>query len=138
MAVSALVLAYSGSPVVVAGSGGHREAKGDGGFFDGQHPRPPGAGRACARRAGPVGRHGPAPAARVQGRGRVRRHVGCRAGAEHRQLHAEPPYEGPRSEEHTSELQSLTNLVCRLLLEKKTTPKKAASNWRDTPTATSH
>src|SRR5438046_6250938 len=26
---------------------------------------------------------------------------------------------GPRSEEHTSELQSLTNLVCRLLLEKK-------------------
>src|SRR5262249_8872417 len=28
-------------------------------------------------------------------------------------------YRGPRSEEHTSELQSLTNLVCRLLLEKK-------------------
>src|SRR5437016_10887744 len=27
--------------------------------------------------------------------------------------------EGRRSEEHTSELQSLTNLVCRLLLEKK-------------------
>src|SRR5437016_6938058 len=27
--------------------------------------------------------------------------------------------EGGRSEEHTSELQSLTNLVCRLLLEKK-------------------
>src|SRR5437016_9744063 len=27
----------------------------------------------------------------------------------------------PRSEEHTSELQSLTNLVCRLLLEKKNT-----------------
>src|ERR1019366_10297945 len=26
-----------------------------------------------------------------------------------------------RSEEHTSELQSLTNLVCRLLLEKKNT-----------------
>src|SRR5215213_5474974 len=26
---------------------------------------------------------------------------------------------GQRSEEHTSELQSLTNLVCRLLLEKK-------------------
>src|SRR5438093_4012251 len=26
---------------------------------------------------------------------------------------------GYRSEEHTSELQSLTNLVCRLLLEKK-------------------
>src|SRR5438093_2501305 len=30
-----------------------------------------------------------------------------------------------RSEEHTSELQSLTNLVCRLLLEKK---KKNTSN----------
>src|SRR5258706_4695343 len=29
----------------------------------------------------------------------------------------------PRSEEHTSELQSLTNLVCRLLLEKKKTKK---------------
>src|SRR2546430_13377509 len=29
---------------------------------------------------------------------------------------------GPRSEEHTSELQSQSNLVCRLLLEKKTYP----------------
>src|SRR5437016_7492370 len=29
------------------------------------------------------------------------------------------PYKYTRSEEHTSELQSLTNLVCRLLLEKK-------------------
>src|SRR5258706_9466794 len=29
--------------------------------------------------------------------------------------------QSPRSEEHTSELQSLTNLVCRLLLEKKKT-----------------
>src|SRR5688572_31844013 len=27
--------------------------------------------------------------------------------------------QGPRSEEHTSELQSQSNLVCRLLLEKK-------------------
>src|SRR5258706_10310966 len=33
-------------------------------------------------------------------------------------LHA-PVKRRPRSEEHTSELQSLTNLVCRLLLEKK-------------------
>src|SRR3989339_219578 len=31
-----------------------------------------------------------------------------------------------RSEEHTSELQSLTNLVCRLLLEKK---KKQRRGW---------
>src|SRR5438046_449366 len=32
---------------------------------------------------------------------------------------AEPLRVAGRSEEHTSELQSLTNLVCRLLLEKK-------------------
>src|SRR2546430_4877312 len=32
--------------------------------------------------------------------------------------HGEPP-DGRRSEEHTSELQSQSNLVCRLLLEKK-------------------
>src|SRR5437016_11132335 len=31
-----------------------------------------------------------------------------------------------RSEEHTSELQSLTNLVCRLLLEKKKRPHRAS------------
>src|SRR5688572_31762711 len=30
-----------------------------------------------------------------------------------------PPAGRPRSEEHTSELQSQSNLVCRLLLEKK-------------------
>src|SRR5438093_9424628 len=34
----------------------------------------------------------------------------------------------PRSEEHTSELQSLTNLVCRLLLEKK---KKNVRNTKE-------
>src|SRR5437016_8935117 len=33
-----------------------------------------------------------------------------------------------RSEEHTSELQSLTNLVCRLLLEKKKKKKKQIYN----------
>src|SRR5258706_14692801 len=35
----------------------------------------------------------------------------------------------PRSEEHTSELQSLTNIVCRLLLEKKKSiyPRNMAS-----------
>src|SRR5437016_14681673 len=36
----------------------------------------------------------------------------------HTSLRAVPAVAG-RSEEHTSELQSLTNLVCRLLLEKK-------------------
>src|SRR5438046_4946415 len=35
------------------------------------------------------------------------------------------PRGGRRSEEHTSELQSLTNLVCRLLLEKKKRHKGA-------------
>src|SRR2546426_7134811 len=34
------------------------------------------------------------------------------------------PSSGPRSEEHTSELQSPCNLVCRLLLEKKKTDTK--------------
>src|SRR5438309_5352934 len=34
---------------------------------------------------------------------------------------AEPTDEHPRSEEHTSELQSQFHLVCRLLLEKKKT-----------------
>src|SRR5438046_6320850 len=42
-----------------------------------------------------------------------------------------------RSEEHTSELQSLTNLVCRLLLEKKkkkkTKNKKTHTTQRKTP-----
>src|SRR5437016_8404758 len=33
-------------------------------------------------------------------------------------LHSISRSKAPRSEEHTSELQSLTNLVCRLLLEK--------------------
>src|SRR5258706_2868079 len=33
-----------------------------------------------------------------------------------------------RSEEHTSELQSLTNLVCRLLLEKKNIPAYSLPN----------
>src|SRR5438046_8393252 len=38
-----------------------------------------------------------------------------------------------RSEEHTSELQSLTNLVCRLLLEKKNINEHHVSNVQTTP-----
>src|SRR5438034_2302731 len=39
----------------------------------------------------------------------------------------------PRSEEHTSELQSHSDLVCRLLLEKKKKKKKTTQiNSRDT------
>src|SRR5438046_4608611 len=47
----------------------------------------------------------------------------------HRSFHIEsmscrPVSQRKRSEEHTSELQSLTNLVCRLLLEKKKNKNK--------------
>src|SRR5438045_7893221 len=46
-------------------------------------------------------------------------HATGHAGTEHRSIRA-------RSEEHTSELQSLRHLVCRLLLEKK--KKKKTKN----------
>src|SRR2546430_12978398 len=39
-----------------------------------------------------------------------------------------------RSEEHTSELQSQSNLVCRLLLEKKTEQHRVWWSLPDTPT----
>src|SRR2546425_4999795 len=39
--------------------------------------------------------------------------------------------DGVRSEEHTSELQSLAYLVCRLLLEKKKPPARCPSGTRD-------
>src|SRR5688572_32712149 len=38
------------------------------------------------------------------------------------------PVRAARSEEHTSELQSQSNLVCRLLLEKKKKKKKKQTN----------
>src|SRR5437016_11595337 len=38
-----------------------------------------------------------------------------------------------RSEEHTSELQSLTNLVCRLLLEKKKKKRKKNNTQQQQP-----
>src|SRR2546427_7523344 len=37
-------------------------------------------------------------------------------------------FQEPRSEEHTSELQSQSNLVCRLLLEKKKNTKQSRRN----------
>src|SRR5438132_7527422 len=46
---------------------------------------------------------------------------------------AEP--ENQRSEEHTSELQSHSDLVCRLLLEKKKKQKKKTTN-KNTKTST--
>src|SRR5260370_1685030 len=42
----------------------------------------------------------------------------------------------PRSEEHTSELQSHLNLLCRLLLEKKT--RCHTPHLEHSPTATTH
>src|SRR5256885_8367846 len=42
----------------------------------------------------------------------------------------EPSSRPPRSEEHTSELQSPCNLVCRLLLEKKKKPSTSSHNHR--------
>src|SRR2546430_13257773 len=43
---------------------------------------------------------------------------------------------GPRSEEHTSELQSQSNLVCRLLLEKKKKAKGVTTHCRHKPRPT--
>src|SRR5688572_31661100 len=51
---------------------------------------------------------------------RVEREVAVRAEAHDLAVHDERRRRGhARSEEHTSELQSQSNLVCRLLLEKK-------------------
>src|SRR5256885_9819832 len=58
-----------------------------------------------------------------------------RADRDHRQHRGRVGLDRARSEEHTSELQSPCNLVCRLLLEKKKTNKlrqHAISN--NTPT----
>src|SRR5438046_6229241 len=44
----------------------------------------------------------------------------------------------PRSEEHTSELQSLTNLVCRLLLEKKKNNSQKHTNHKRRTTCSDH
>src|SRR5438093_4703628 len=43
----------------------------------------------------------------------------CRYAFDYAKTHGRKRVTVVRSEEHTSELQSLTNLVCRLLLEKK-------------------
>src|SRR5438270_9253083 len=69
----------------------------------------------------PISGH-PVRAARAGlGRGRRRGQHHRRRAADRRPGHLRQGPEGPqvRSEEHTSELQSQSNLVCRLLLEKK-------------------
>src|SRR5688572_31386969 len=49
----------------------------------------------------------------------------------HRLIRTSHEYERcERSEEHTSELQSQSNLVCRLLLEKKNSPASRGPLWR--------
>src|SRR5258706_8120445 len=66
----------------------------------GRHPLADASARACGPRLGDT-RHVP-PAERAAAI-----------------MHRRGTPDKTRSEEHTSELQSLTNLVCRLLLEKK-------------------
>src|SRR2546427_5531898 len=52
--------------------------------------------------------------------------------AEQRDLLEDGRYRHARSEEHTSELQSQSNLVCRLLLEKKK-KRQGKHNQKSTP-----
>src|SRR6266498_5156006 len=62
---------------------------------------------------------------------RIRRYGGRPVGALHRFLGRGRRRRGgrhPRSEEHTSELQSRPHLVCRLLLEKKKKKNKKKKN----------
>src|SRR2546427_6007821 len=59
----------------------------------------------------------------LQACGRVRRRIREQRGGDP-QVELEQAHRGVRSEEHTSELQSQSNLVCRLLLEKKKKKKK--------------
>src|SRR5256885_12080081 len=62
------------------------------------------------------------PISRAHGKTGRRGNFRDRPGGGHsaEKFNAEPAFErGDRSEEHTSELQSPCNLVCRLLLEKK-------------------
>src|SRR5690349_23710302 len=64
--------------------------------------------------------HAPAGPARDRGgRARPRRPAGADRSLAARCAAVRASSSGPRSEEHTSELQSRRDLVCRLLLEKK-------------------
>src|SRR5256885_2694849 len=65
--------------------------------------------------SGPATHEAARHASEVQLAARPHSHAGPRSGAAD-DLHRRVPW---RSEEHTSELQSPCNLVCRLLLEKK-------------------
>src|SRR5258705_12481505 len=54
-------------------------------------------------------------------------HAGARGAAPRARREGEPCRRTKRSEEHTSELQSLRHLVCRLLLEKKKKTRTSSS-----------
>src|SRR2546426_4723699 len=66
-----------------------------------------------------------------RGRAGARGVTQSRAGAPHpaQRAHSGHRRGGARSEEHTSELQSPCNLVCRLLLEKKKELQLAPRTW---------
>src|SRR5688572_32662630 len=87
-------------------------------LFRSARVRPCGAGGPRPRRAFPLERRAPG----VRLARLVLRILGSRARADARA----PPQVRERSEEHTSELQSQSNLVCRLLLEKKKKKRKGA------------
>src|SRR5690242_21278107 len=92
-------------------------------------PEPSGARRAhlADRRPKPLGADVAYTAEQIQvleGREHVRRRPSMYIGSTSTTGLHHLVYE--RSEEHTSELQSHVNLVCRLLLEKKKTPKRRA------------
>src|SRR2546429_2577546 len=79
---------------------------------------PAAGGRYSAGAAGAPGSRGPCGVERV--RQRIQLAPGPSDGASARNGHAaRSGRRAPRSEEHTSELQSRLHLVCRLLLEKK-------------------
>src|SRR2546430_6044353 len=82
------------------------------------------------RSSGHGAAHAAVPAVPPRRQGRFREE---RAGAGH--LRGGPREHHQRSEEHTSELQSQSNLVCRLLLEKKkeSTPSTASIESRRLP-----
>src|SRR2546430_9020815 len=75
---------------------------------------PPGAARGCRRMSAPMRRSSSMRPVRVGFTPTLTR-VSGRSAARHPATRKN----AARSEEHTSELQSQSNLVCRLLLEKK-------------------
>src|SRR5437899_1701104 len=63
----------------------------------------------------------------------VRSSAAAEDGAEHSFAGQQETILGVRSEEHTSELQSLRHLVCRLLLEKKKKNKQTQTSYQQKP-----